>query len=171
MELLVVISILGVLAAIGLVSFASSQARGRDAERKSDLKQIATSLELYYTDYGSYPASINGEVEGCPSTAPAVCVWGADGSSAEFTDGKTVYFKALPKDPSAGKNYYYRAVPTDSLAPQGFQLYAHLENSQDPECIGKNCGIHNDLPSDLTCGGTTTCNFAITSPNVTALTQ
>ncbi|KKR41619.1 MAG: Type II secretory pathway pseudopilin PulG-like protein, partial [Candidatus Woesebacteria bacterium GW2011_GWB1_40_12] len=51
-ELLVVIAILGILATIGLVTFSSSQMRGRDAQRKSDLKQISSALEIYYNDYG-----------------------------------------------------------------------------------------------------------------------
>jgi len=44
-ELLVVISIIGILAALSFVSFTTSQKQARDAERKSDLKQYATSLE------------------------------------------------------------------------------------------------------------------------------
>ena len=43
-ELLVVIAILGVLAAVGLATFNTSQMRGRDAQRKSDLKQISNAL-------------------------------------------------------------------------------------------------------------------------------
>jgi prepilin-type N-terminal cleavage/methylation domain-containing protein len=50
-ELLVVIAIIGTLVTIALVSFRSSQAKGRDAQRKSDLKQVSSALELYYSDY------------------------------------------------------------------------------------------------------------------------
>jgi type II secretion system protein G len=103
-ELLVVIAILGILATIGLVAFRSSQARSRDAERKSDLKQISSALELYYSDYGKYPsASVDGlgKIAGCPSTTNTSCVWGV----GTFWDTKTTYFKALPKDPSGGLNY------------------------------------------------------------------
>src|SRR5688572_14157463 len=93
-ELLVVIAILGVLATIALAAFRSSQGRGRDAQRKSDLKQISSALELYYSDYGKYPDSISGMVAACPSTSQTGCTWG----SGAFTDGKTVYFKVMPKD-------------------------------------------------------------------------
>lgn len=133
-ELLVVISILGVLVTIGLTSFRSSQARGRDTERKSDLKQVASALELYYSDYGKYPDAIP---------------WGA-----EFTDGKTIYFKIIPKDPTANNLYLYRIV--DPGTNQKFQLFAFLENTQDPSLIttSYSCGSKN-------------CNFSITSPNTT----
>lgn len=158
-ELLVVIAILGILVTITLAAFRSSQARGRDAERKSDLKQIASSLELYYSDYGKYPSSTGNVINGCPynpsnGTATA-CTWG----SSEFTDGKTTYFKVLPKDPLSSQLYYYRIV--DSGTNQKFQLFAHLENTQDPECLGGNCST----PTVSYSCGTSTCNFSITSAN------
>lgn len=136
MELLVVIAILGILATIGLSSFRNSQMRGRDVQRKSDLKQVAGALELYYSDYNQYPAA--GSI-----------TWGG-----EFTDGKTVYFRVLPTDPTS-YNYLYRVDPTN----QKFRLYAYLENVQD-----------KDIVSGLTqiCGSNKNCNFAITSPNTTA---
>jgi type II secretion system protein G len=163
-ELLVVITVLGILAVIGITSFTSAQVRGRDTGRKSDLKQISNSLELYFNDHGVYPASLNGQILGCPTTSSTACTWG----TSQFTDGRTVYFKILPKDPSMG-NYYYRTVTINSLPNQGFQLFAKLENSRDSECINDVCANHTDLPTGVTCGGTTSCNFAITSPNTTPL--
>lgn len=161
-ELLVVIAILGVLAVVGLSSFTSSQMKARDAQRKSDLKQIASALEIFYNDKGSYTASLNGFILGCPSTSQTKCDWG----TGQFTDEKTIYLKTVPKDPSGGLTYYYRAIDIGG-SKQGFQIFAHLENSQDTKsCIGGNCGTHTDLPTGITCG-VAPCNFAITSPNVT----
>ena len=119
-ELLVVMSIIGVLAAIGLTSFTTAQMRGRDVQRKSDLKQTANALELYYADYGSYPDSIT--------------------FGTQFTDGKTIYFKTLPIDPNSDRTYTYRIVPASSN--QKFQLFARLENSQDQDCIDANCALN-----------------------------
>jgi len=147
-ELLVVIAILGILATIGLETFTSAQMRGRDTERKSDLGQISSALELYYSDYGSYPPALAGKILGCPSPGGS-CSWG----TGDFTDGKTIYFKTLPKDPTYSYSYFYTTV----LSGQGFQLYAHLENTQDPELIS----------TSYSCGTNTLCNFAITSPNTT----
>jgi len=131
-ELLIVMSIIGVLAAMGVGSFMTAQMRGRDAQRKSDLKQVAHSLELYYADYGRYPDSIT---------------WGS-----EFTDGKTVYFKVLPTDPSRNGVYTYTLVPLSSN--QKFKLFAKLENTEDKDCIDDDC--------------TTNPNFAVTSANTNA---
>jgi len=162
-ELLVVLAILSILATVTLAAFNSSQARGRDTQRKSDLKQIANSLELYYSDYGTYPASDGaGKIEGCPSTSATVCIWG----TGSFTDLKTIYFKILPKDPVAAQNYFYRTITVGSVN-QGFQLFAHLENSQDPQCLAKNC-VNPAVPAGVTCGNNIACNLSITSANVKA---
>jgi prepilin-type N-terminal cleavage/methylation domain-containing protein len=158
-ELLVVIAILGILATIGLETFASSQARGRDAERKSDLKQISSSLELFYSDYGKYPLSNNGAIEGCrynPVNGSGInCVWGSTSSTGDFTDGKTTYFQTLPKDPISNLNYYYRTT----LSGQGYLIFAYLENTQDQSIISS----LSNLPTKAC--GSYNCNFAATSAN------
>lgn len=134
-ELLIVISIIGVLVTIGLVSFRNSQARARDAQRKSDLKQISSALELYYSDYGKYPNSIT--------------------FGSEFTDNKTVYFKILPDDPNSSLNYVYRIV--DSGTNQKYQLFSYLENTQDPDLVTttQSCGSGKTCNFAITSSNTT----------------
>jgi type II secretion system protein G len=106
-ELLLVIVILGLLATVGLGSFQSSQAKGRDAQRKQDLNQIQKALEMYYGDYQSYPAAIT--------------------FGATWEDAKgTLYMKTVPDDP---QGCHYRYVSKDSGG--GYALYARLENQQD----------------------------------------
>ncbi|MDP1709999.1 MAG: type II secretion system protein, partial [bacterium] len=160
-ELLIVISIISVLVTVGLVSFRSSQMRGRDVQRKSDLKQIANSLEIFYSDYRKYPASIGGQLSACPynsgSASGTACSWG----SSEFTDSRNIYFKVMPKDPSTGYFYYYRIL--DSPSNQKYQLFARVENTEDKNCINGNCVS----PVTYSCG-VKTCNFAITSTNTKA---
>lgn len=159
-ELLVVMAILGVLVALVAGNFRNAQIRGRDAQRKSDLKQLAHSLELFYADYGKYPSEASGSISACPYN-PALstgtsCTWGDD----QFTDGKTTYFKNVPNDPSSSGSYRYREVVGSSS--QKFQLFAYLENSQDP--------VIDPLVTALgySCGGGNICNMAITSSNTDA---
>jgi prepilin-type N-terminal cleavage/methylation domain-containing protein len=59
-ELLVVIAIIGILASIILASLSTAQAKGRDARRISDIKQIQLALSLYYDANNYYPVSIYG---------------------------------------------------------------------------------------------------------------
>jgi prepilin-type N-terminal cleavage/methylation domain-containing protein len=54
-ELLIVIVVIGILAALVLTSFRGVQERARDTERRTDTNSVATQLEVYYTDNGGYP--------------------------------------------------------------------------------------------------------------------
>ena len=158
-ELLVVMAIISILATLIVGGFRTAQMRGRDAQRKSDLKQISNALELFYADYGKYPATSGTQIAACaynPQTgAGAACVWG----TSQLTDGKTTYFRVIPKDPATGQNYVYKVSSTRNM----YQLYAHIENPQDKNCINANC----TNPVTDTCGGTLVCNFAVNSTNTT----
>lgn len=56
-ELLIVIVVIGILAALVLNAFGNIQERARDTERRSDINSIHTQLELYFADNGDYPNS------------------------------------------------------------------------------------------------------------------
>ncbi|MBM3205826.1 prepilin-type N-terminal cleavage/methylation domain-containing protein [Candidatus Shapirobacteria bacterium] len=133
-ELIVVMAILAILSVIGLGSFRNAQIKGRDAQRKNDLSQTQKALELYFNDYGGYPASL-----------PA--------AGSTWDDGKTVYMKEMPTDP---KNYAY-CYEVDTSKYQWFRLYAKLENSDDPSIAKTGCS------AGCSCG-TSTYNYKITSP-------
>jgi len=55
-ELLIVIAIIGLLASIVLVGLSGFRARGRDARRIADIREVQNGLELYYTKNNNYPA-------------------------------------------------------------------------------------------------------------------
>jgi len=158
-ELLVVMSIIGVLATILSSGFRSAQVRGRDAQRKSDLKELSNSLELFYSDYGRYPSDSAGSIVACPYRLPPdsgdVCSWG----SGEFYDGKTTYFKEMPIDPNGDFSYYYKIVPGSEN--QKYQIFARLENTKDKNCLGGNCEVSQ---VSINCGSSF-CNYAVTSSN------
>lgn len=63
-ELLVVIAIIGLLSAVVLASLNVARAKARDARRMTDLAQLQTALELYYSTTGHYPIT-NGWVADC----------------------------------------------------------------------------------------------------------
>lgn len=56
-ELLVVISIMGILASVAIVNVSSARVKARDDKRKIDIDTVAQSLELYYSQYKKYPCS------------------------------------------------------------------------------------------------------------------
>lgn len=54
-ELMIVISIIGILSAVIFASFSKSRSVARDDIRKSDLKNLQVALALYKAQNGSYP--------------------------------------------------------------------------------------------------------------------
>lgn len=58
-ELLIVIVVIGILAAITIVAYTGVQGSARDAERKSDIAAAQKALEMYYTEKGTYPKQGN----------------------------------------------------------------------------------------------------------------
>ncbi|HEY5549987.1 MAG TPA: type II secretion system protein [Candidatus Saccharimonadales bacterium] len=54
-ELLIVIVVIGILAALVIVTYAGIQQRARDTERKTDVKGIQGQLEAYWADNAKYP--------------------------------------------------------------------------------------------------------------------
>jgi type II secretion system protein G len=109
-ELLVVIGIIGLLSMVITVAFGNARLKARDAKRMSDLKQVQTALELYYTDQGRYP------------TAPANGLIG-DANSACLNDigwqqvgCPNAYMSRVPADPnnSAATPLYFGYTKTTS---------------------------------------------------------
>lgn len=97
-EVLVVVALIGVLAALGGGGYVKSVSRGRDTKRVEDMKKIAYGFESYKTSYDQYGA--NCEV---------------------MLDDKTVF----PAGPPAGSEKYpYEGECTQA----GFKYCAALEN-------------------------------------------
>lgn len=53
LELLVVVSIIGILIAVAAAAYSTAQKRGRDAKRRGDVKAMQSALEQYYADNDS----------------------------------------------------------------------------------------------------------------------
>jgi prepilin-type N-terminal cleavage/methylation domain-containing protein len=80
-ELLVVIAIIGALATIAVVALNNARAKGRDAARVADIKQIQTALELYFNDKNHYPTAAEFNSSSIFSTS---------------TNGTTTYMMVVP---------------------------------------------------------------------------
>jgi general secretion pathway protein G len=94
-ELLVVIAIIGLLSTLAVVALGSARQKARDSKRLSDLKQIQTALELFYTDNNSYPvASTSIELGVAGTTCLDVNGWD------DAPCAGTLYMGLVPKEPS-----------------------------------------------------------------------
>lgn len=120
-ELLVVVSLIGVLSTLVLANLNSARERARDAQRKSDLRNIQTALRLYYNDTGGYPTASGGNIVACSGT----CTWGQP-----WINGTVTYMGTLPKDPLSSQYYIYTYVDSDN-----YTLEACLENKSDDKGV------------------------------------
>ena len=132
-ELLVAISIIAIISTVLLANFNAARERGRDAQRKADLRNISTALRIYYNDYGVYPASgigANvGKIVGCTQQPnPFTCEYGSPWNPES---GK-VLMSTLPKDPLSSQSYQYVQVDLDN-----FTLTACFENASDEDGIAE----------------------------------
>jgi prepilin-type N-terminal cleavage/methylation domain-containing protein len=80
-ELLVVVAIVGILAALILINLNSGKQKSRDVRRVSDIRQILTAMQLYYNDNSGFPgpnsASLTGPTltDGSPQWSTFMQVW------------------------------------------------------------------------------------------------
>ena len=54
-ELMIVIAIIGILAAIAIPQFASYRAKSFNSASVSDVRNVRTDLEAYYAEWQAYP--------------------------------------------------------------------------------------------------------------------
>lgn len=143
-ELLVVIAITAIMIGLSVFGIQGARESARDANRKSDLEQLRSGLEIYKSDCGVYPAPDSYQVD-----SP---LHGTQSSGSCSTD--SVYISNVPSDPISTQRYFY-ARPTVYT----YVLCAALE--QTP--------ISN-VPTGTTCQGASgencgvACNYYITNP-------
>lgn len=123
-ELLVVVTIIGMLIGASSISYSQFTKKSRDARRKADLEQIRAQLELYRSKNNSYPQTINFGGPFCDQNGCA-------------PSGNT-YMQKIPSDPAPPNRYYYSS--------SGFEytLGAYLESEgtvclQSPSCSNSGC--------------------------------
>jgi prepilin-type N-terminal cleavage/methylation domain-containing protein len=143
-ELLVVISIIGILASIISISASRIRAQARDSRRISDLKVIASGIEIYFAQYKLYPYPFS-----CATSLdnqPWIRLNDPPGSGG--TNVTSQYFPGatLPRDPRNNATYRYQYCSTNGST---YTLSAPLETNHselrnDP--IPNNGQIYDIIP-------------------------
>ena len=137
---MIAISILAIIAAVGMTSYSQSQKLARDAKRKQDIRSIAVALELYHQKNKVYPPS-NSTAPGCNFNG----MWCKSSNATEpWIPGLTsTYISKLPRDPvndnvsdpglSTTGGYIYTGMPCVAGGTPYFFIGAALENQNDPD--------------------------------------
>jgi len=135
-EMLVVISLIGILAALALVSFGGSQKQARDTARKSDLKQYQTAIENYATQndglYPSYTSVVSADTTLCSILDIGNC----------------------PSDPKNESPYLYRYISNGSgsgnVNATTYSFWGGIENKSNTYwviCSNGKVGESTTVPS------------------------
>ena len=109
-ELLIVIVVIAILAAITIVAYNGIQARANDSRRANEIAGIKKALELYKIDNGVYPPACGADDSGCSlNNLTSYLV--------------STYISKVPQDPqSPSKSYDYVRGPIAN-ASYGILLY------------------------------------------------
>ncbi|MEK7597630.1 MAG: hypothetical protein AAB441_03215 [Patescibacteria group bacterium] len=136
-ELLIVISVLGIILLLIAIPISAQLQKARDAKRKLDVNIVQSGLEEYYDSTGCYP-------ERLPECGNV------------FSVGSTNILAGIPCDPK--NNSFYPYITTGENCSPYFKLYAKLERSDDPNIRMVGC--------EYGCGPNCAYNFGVSSPNV-----
>lgn len=114
-EILVAVSIVILLATVGMVSYSAAGRGGRDAKRKADVEQLRSAVEIYKSENGFYP------------TESPSCV-------AQNLAG--TYINPYPTDPKPTYTYCY-----DRISNTQYRICAGIEAGGVPTlCSAGSCG-------------------------------
>lgn len=136
-ELLIVISIMTILATLGIASYTNVQQGGRDGRRKADMQLIRGALENYRENNNAYPT-------------PVVASNGLPFGTGALTDAAgNVYLQTIPQDPLSARKYYYTLNGAD------YTLATKLEGTSS-------CTVA-PTPGTNSCGTGFICNLCFGS--------
>ncbi len=149
-ELLIVIVVIGILAAIVIVAYNGVQQRARDSRRQNDVQSLTQALELYYLDNGQYPAG-----SGSSAAVGLNNLWSttADGSWANLVTILKPYMGNVPSDPTSttgvtnavappGNNYsYYAGSGCGVSAGQMYILVYRFESNAQVDTFNGACTV------------------------------
>ncbi len=103
-ELMIVLSILGILITIAQPSLKQSIIRAREAVLKEDLFQMREAIDQYYADYGKYPTVLKDLIN--------------------LQEKTKSYLRDIPKDPFTGSDDWITVAPEGSEEGGVFDVHS-----------------------------------------------
>lgn len=151
-ELLIVIVVIAILAAITIVAFNGVQTRARDSERIQKINNIAKAIELYKIDNGRYPAILDGS--GNESTCGSQTEnWGHCDRNKQLADLLAPYTQIDPVSLSSVTlgvgTFYYTSQATDNY--QTYGMYIKVDGNGGQSDGGYYSGYYEVGPKPRYC--------------------
>lgn len=129
-EVLVVVTIIGLLALAGFVSYSQFMKQSRDARRKADIELVRSALEMYKSSNDLYPTSI-------PTSGLVPTPGLLFGTGNLIDSSSNIFMNKIPTDPQNGSLYYYLSDGTT------YSVGVHVESGGTSNC-SSNCNITAD---------------------------
>ena len=177
-ELMIVIAIIGILAATLLPTLTGGQARARDTARKSSLQQIAAGLETFYQDRAFYPYLTGWTADANANIGQGTgCLSDTGGNSAPYLDD-IMKGGNVPMDPQpttlvnlCGKTKVYGYWPMQNRGSDNaaFALVANVETYQNANSASGSNMTGTVMPVTYS-SGTTGTGFFIPNTKVPSTT-
>lgn len=162
---MVVITIIGILVSILILSFNEARQNSRDNARKAALKQLQLALETYKAQNGSYPAQGCGTV-GTQFAGPGPTTNSSFASCTLYIVGLSPDFIGmLPTDPNKenedNSGFYYRTDATGSA------YKVMVNKSVESQYVNDFADEFARCPS--TCSSGSVCNSSTPGPSIYAV--
>lgn len=131
-ELMVAISIVGIVFAIIISSSSAIQRSARDAQRQSDLRTLQSILQQYYGDQGYFPSGCCNTPLKLDDSNPITQLTSSIGTPTPPSSLKT-YAVKLPVDPTTDQTYCYKSYSSLATANNNALFYT-CDNSSSDRC-------------------------------------
>jgi len=143
-ELMIVVAIIGILAAIAIPNFLRFQLKAKTSEGKTNLAAIRTAEESYYSEYGSYISA---------DASPPTIANNTKTSFSHAIAGKG--FDIIGWTPE-GSVYFQYGVGLAGATPVGSQFYASAAADIDANGTYQGWGYRKgaDVTANATLAGT-----------------
>ena len=128
-EVLIAVSVILLLLVALFRNLGGDVNKGRDAQRKKDLKTIKVAMEDYYNDYDCYP----------PAGAFDVC----------GSDNLNPYLKQIPCDPLGQPYLYLPEAGNGGVSCGGYRVLTRMNNDHDPSIEQVGCPFGCGVPDGV----------------------
>jgi len=159
-----VIVVIGVLAAITIVSYTGVSSKAIAASLQTDLSNSSKKLKMYYAEYGTYPQTLDGS--NCPQTPNAdskYCLKPTSGTAIYYCTSAPYSKFALGARSSNGTGY----IVTDSTAPQAGSGYVPIFCNDGKITQNSSTRTHT---FDTNCTSTVPCSITASASGTVTVT-
>ena len=133
-ELMIVVAIIGILAAIAIPNLLNAVQRGKQKRTMSDMRALSTAIEAYAVDNSTYPAAAC--ATGVYTTVSVTL------ATNSFTNLSPTYIANVPKIDGWGEFYQYGSNPPNDS-------YAIASGGRNKNVTTAVCGTTTNFNDDI----------------------